>query len=110
MWGGIGPGKVLFPPGLLMLYMYGRISDSEMWHYHLRVRRDIDHEQFRQRGWVSPYRGAVSTRAMSVLVLELLELWTYRRNYNTGAGPYRPRVWRYLAVVATGNSRRALDP
>ena len=42
MRGGIDPGKIRLVSGLLELYIYGRIFDPGMGHYHPRVRRHHD--------------------------------------------------------------------
>ena len=91
--------------GISMLSRGAIIATRWLHETHGQLRKSVS------RVGVSTPRKAISTtRGMSVFVPALLKLKMYGRIYDSGLGPYNPRVRRDLNVVPRGNSRRALVP
>ena len=83
------------------------IHAPEMEPPNLRVWRDIEHERqsnLKSASEVGRHRGL----GMLVFVPGLLCFEICHRMSGPGLGSYRPRVWRYLNVVAKGTSGRVM--
>ena len=124
VWSGTDRGYA-FSSAVCWSCRYGRISGPVMGTYPPRVRRDLGvgprgnsrralatkaptNQQLASAVGVSIPHGKGSTRATSVFVPGLLELYIYGQISHRGIKPYPPRMRRDLDVGQEGQSRRAL--